>query len=438
MKKALDLLELQKEILSAKDSDALAFTAVNGLYKLLPYKQAVFWTGPVHAAGFVQISGNADIDPKGAFAYWLKTILKRYAPQEGRIFRKIDLKDIEERDRSDWQNFAAPHAAILVFKSGKGEVLGGLWLERDHEFTDADKTILKELHAPFSTVLSLQKLRGKKSLSSGWRQMTRYKKMILFLLVALFFVPVRLSITAPAEIISADPYIITPAINGNVEEVLVRPGDVIEEGAVLIRLEAQDLESEKRAAEQDLKLAETKLAGLRRQALLDPEKKAELEALRADIELKQIELDYAVQRLGRTTLKAPGAGVAVFSDSSALEGKPVMPGERLMQIADASKAELFVRIPSDSLIPIEADVPIRFYTNVDPLDTREATIRSIGYQAGADPDGLLTYKLRASLPDDYTPRIGWKGTAKIYGGWSVLGYAILRRPLIALRDVTGL
>jgi hypothetical protein len=51
-----------------------------------------------------------------------------------------------------------------------------------------------------------------------------------------------------------------------------------------------------------------------------------------------------------------------------------------------------------------------------------------------------SYRLRADIEngDPQHARIGLKGTARIKGGWSVLAYEILRRPLATLRAWTGI
>ena len=114
-------------------------------------------------------------------------------------------------------------------------------------------------------------------------------------------------------------------------------------------------------------------------------------------------------------------------------------GEKLMLIANPNDTELLIRIPIDSLLPISEKSKTSFYLNVTPLSSYCATIKSIGYQASPDPDGLLTYKMRADIKQkDKDLRIGWKGTAKIKSNWSILGYAVLRKPLIALRNLLGL
>jgi len=58
----------------------------------------------------------------------------------------------------------------------------------------------------------------------------------------------------------------------------------------------------------------------------------------------------------------------------------------------------------------------------------------------ATPEGVPSYRLRADIQnaDAGLARIGLKGTARIKGGWSVLGYEILRRPLATVRAFLGL
>jgi len=52
--------------------------------------------------------------------------------------------------------------------------------------------------------------------------------------------------------------------------------------------------------------------------------------------------------------------------------------------------------------------------------------------------GVLSYRLKASFGDGQPPpRIGLKGTAKVYGQRVSLFYFLMRRPLAAVRQVVG-
>ena len=62
-------------------------------------------------------------------------------------------------------------------------------------------------------------------------------------------------------------------------------------------------------------------------------------------------------------------------------------------------------------------------------------LRNAGKYTMAD---VLAYRLKARLTGEELPRIGLKGTARIYGEPVPLAYAVFRRPFAALRQWAGL
>ena len=55
------------------------------------------------------------------------------------------------------------------------------------------------------------------------------------------------------------------------------------------------------------------------------------------------------------------------------------------------------------------------------------------------PDGIMAYRLKAVFPGaDPRIRVGLRGTAKVYGGETVLIVYLLRRPLGVMRVWLGL
>ena len=156
-------------------------------------------------------------------------------------------------------------------------------------------------------------------------------------------------------------------------------------------------------------------------------------------EVKEIsEKKFAAELLAQSEIRAARDGVAIFSDANGLRGKPVRTGEQIMLLADPQDSELLIRIPVEAMIQINEDVPATFFLNVSPLGFRDAKYDSISYQASLDPDGLLTYKVRARFDKDGTvPRVGWTGTGKVYGHRTIMAYNIFRRPLVTLRRKLG-
>ncbi len=436
MDKALDFLDLQKQALTANSHKALEFIIVNQTHNIVPYKQALFFQDTGTGMEIRASSGNATVDEKGPYALWVKNIVKKSLGADERPVR-LDKGALQEDQKKDWEKWCSDYVLILELRNKDNERLGALWLERDEPFKDAEAAILNEIKIAWETALSLFMASENKGFLALWKNLNTHRKFIWLGLLVLSLLPVRQTVTAPAEIVAHNPMVASAPYDGVLKTVLVSPGDSVKEGQVLAEMEYENLEAQAQAARQELETARASLSRLTREALSAPEKKADLNVLKAQIEAKQIEYDYARTMLERSEIKSPRDGVAIFSDANEWQGKPIVTGESIMEISAPDDIDLLVRIPVDNIMPFSQTMAVRFYPNVTPLKSMKGHIKTVGYQASPDSDGLLTYKVRATLQDKAGMRIGWKGTAKIKGDWTVLAYTILRRPLIALRQLGG-
>ena len=109
-----------------------------------------------------------------------------------------------------------------------------------------------------------------------------------------------------------------------------------------------------------------------------------------------------------------------------------------MLLADPGTPAMLINLPVADAIALEAGAPVKLYLSAHPLSSIEGKITETSYQAITTPEGVAAYRLRASIegpsPD---ARLGLRGTAKVSGGWVVLGYYLMRRPLAALRAWSG-
>lgn len=443
MEKLLTLLDLHKQASMAPDTKSFEFAALNQTHKLVPYKQAVSWTRTDLGIKIEGVSGNVSLDQNGSYAQWLKKHLKKHTvpelaenPENNVLCYSHD--NMAPADQADWKEYASAHGAAITFRTPQDGILGGLWLERDKAFDDMEKILLEEISLLYAQTLSLLKLREKARFLSFYKRLKKHKAILWVVLIALCFLPVRLSITAPAEIVAQSPTVITVPYDGVLDKIMVKPGETIRPDQILFEMDRTELDGEIKSSEQALKTAQKNLSRIRRESLREPEKKADITKLSSEIEARKIEYNHARQLIEKSTMRATKPGVAIFSDSNDFEGRPVRTGEKVMVIADPENIELLIKVPMDNMVPISKEDAVSFYLNVSPLQGYEAEIISMGYQAGIDPDGLLTYKIRARILDQSDIRIGWKGTAKIKGEWSILSYSILRRPLAIFRHITGL
>jgi biotin carboxyl carrier protein len=444
MDKALTLLHLQKQALQAEGLDAAVFVMINRTLNLIPYEQGVFFKSGENGIRAHAISGNAIIDPKGPYSQFFNRIfgdLLKTNTQENSFCIILDEKSFTGADAEDWQELSLAHNLLLVLRTPHDDVLGCVLFQRAKRFEQAEMAVLEELGAGYAAALALHRARAEQKRFSGFfhsQGMSRKsKRYALLALIALALFPVRLSITAPAEIIAQDSKAITAPFAGMIEDVTVRPGDSVKKGDILAQMSKEELEAAEQSALQALELARISLSRARRESLADPDKKYEISRLQGEIKTREIEYNYAKTLMERATITSPQNGLALFADANSLKGKPVSAGQIIMMIADDRAPELLIRVPVDAMIPLDENAKGGFYPSAKPLSSYKAELLGTTYQASADPDGLMTYKIRARLNDTGDLKIGWKGTAKLYGGWSILSYAVLRRPLLALRNLTG-
>lgn len=427
MEKLFTLLELQHQAQAAQSRDALLHIIVNETHKLVPYTQAVFWSTLGLSLKLEKVSGNADIDPQSMYAADLK---KNIRQESAKI-------DITVTNLNPEQH--GSHGAVLYFRTQEEGLLGGLWLENAAPYSDAEKRILEELSGIYGQCLALWSLRSHAAFLGSWKKIKHGKVLALAAAALLIFLPVRMTITAPAEIVAREAQIVTIPFDGMIGDVHVRPGDTVKEGQNVASMDQQAIQAQIDMAQQEMMVVQSGLSRVQRESLASPDKKMNMIQLQEEIESKRIAYDYAVSMKERSDIAASRSGIAIFSDVHSVRGKPARTGDKIMMIADPQDYEVLIRVPAEAMVPIDQSSDAELFLSVSPLSSYDIKVNNIGYQAGPDADGLLTYKVTASLDGKHKDmRIGWKGTAKIKGEWTILSYAILRRPILSLRNLTGL
>ncbi len=428
--KIISLLDIQKQARDAKNIAELGFVVTNKTQNLISYDNAIFWTANNLKITLEAISGNSILDKDSPYAQYVVSEIKKYIQN---TTQKTIQKITPEKNEND---FVAKNITIVPMKSQDKDIIGGLWIERQDDLTQPQQELLSELSEGYSLCLSLIKHR-QNSIFSFINFSSLKLRYIVIASIVIFLFPVRLNITAPAEIIASSTHVITMPYDAPLNKIMIKPGDNVNEGDLLATIDKTLIQSQKDSAEQVLKNARSALSRAGFESLQSGEKKSDLQLLRSEIKTKTIEFNYANDLLAKADIKSPVSGVAIFSDASSLQGKPMRMGERIMTIANPNDIELLIRVPAQSIIPIEIGENVSYFLNTSPLSSQNASVRTIGYQADTDEDGLLTYKIRATIHSDNAVRIGWKGTAKIKGQWSIFGYSLMRRPLIALRNLAG-
>jgi multidrug resistance efflux pump len=422
-------LGLEKQARQAASTEQLAFAMVNDGQALFGFRHAALLI-----AGKVQaLTGISVVEPNAPFVAFVERAAGRMLGQ-GALDQtcSVDAAMLDEQSRADWLALSAPQACWVPLKDRQGEIFGGLWLAREHPFNEAELTLLTQLGDTYAHAwLALQPRKP-------WRLRWPKKKLLAIAggLCFLLLIPVRQSVLAPAEVVPQGGRVVAAPLDGVIAEFLVKPNQSVAAGDLLVRFDATSLKAQADVAERALGVAEAELKANTQRAFADAESSSRIDLLAARVEQKRAERDYARQLLARGEVRAERAGIAVFADAERWTGKPVQTGERLMQIADPAQAELRIELPVGDAIALQPGAEVALFLDSDPLNRHAARLERAAYEAQGTAAGQLAYRLDAAFLDA-PPRIGLRGTAKLFGDRAPLAYYLLRRPLAAARQSLG-
>ncbi|WP_172828144.1 efflux RND transporter periplasmic adaptor subunit [Pseudomonas fluorescens] len=434
----LELDALRDKAMAADSLNSLAFSMANDLYPLLQFHQALVFAQRESSLELLNVSGLSRPSEDSPYLVWLRRASRWVAAQ---------VPDAEPV----WlaQETAAPPADIA---EGWNEWWpSGLWCIPLHDRDNQRLGLLILLLEQEPPAVLWQHLKGLVATwAYCWSALTRRKRfrrwrpnrkqllLVAIVLAALLLLPVRQTALAPTEIVSRQAQIISSPIDGVIEKIQVRPNQPVGAGTPLFSLDETTLRSRAEVLGKEVAVADAELQAASQRAFDNPQSKSELTLLAGRAQQRRAELAAVQAQLKRTQVLSPRGGVAVFSDPNDWLGKPVVTGERIMQVADPAQPAMLIQLAVADAIALEPGAEVTLFLTAYPLTPLKGQILETSYQARPSDEGVVAYRLLASI--DGTPehaRLGLHGTAKIYGGRVMLGYYLLRRPLATLRAWSG-
>lgn len=424
------ILALQGQARAAADVDRLAYVMVNDAQPLFGYRHAALLiAGKVRA-----LTGISRVEPHAPFVAFVENAAAQLHKQGCSAQAQVVAPDsLNEQIRADWQSLSTVAVFWLPLLDRQGQPFGGLWIAREQPWSEAEQALLLQLGSCYSHAwLALQPRKP-------WRLRWPRRKVLAVVTAAalLLVLPVRQSVLAPAEVVPLSGRVVAAPLDGVIAEFKVKPNQQVTAGDLLVSFDATSLEAQADVAERSLDVAEAEFKANAQRAFSVAEAKARLDLLAARVEQKRAERDYARELLARSEVRAERDGIAVFADAQRWTGKPVQTGERLMEIADPHQAELRIELAVGDAIDLALGAEVALFLDSDPLNRHPARLERLAYEAQTSAAGQLAYRLDASFAAT-PPRIGLRGTAKLFGQRVPLALFLLRRPLAALRQRLGL
>ena len=470
--------QLEARARAANTPAELAFSIANDSFGLLGFRQAFVMAGSGKQARLFTLSGLAVPAEDSPYLIWLRrswswmqdqldskagwlpspalaTTDTPSEPNSPAASIKPPAEEAPEAAQQDTQPKAPPPTEVIdgwlewwpeglfavPLRQRDGVILAWAGFLMEQEPSALQKQALAHLATLWG--YSWEMLGGKPRLSlrERWQGLGRKRHAIWAALAIICLFPVRQSALAPAEIVALDATTIASPLDGVVKTFHVRPSQPIKAGDLLMSLDDTTLRNRLEVATQSVAVADAEWMAASQKAFDNFQSKGELTQLQGRAQEKRAELAAVQSQLTRIEVRAPHDGIAVFGSADDWLGRPVVTGERIMQVANPKSAGVLIYLPVADALVLDEKAAVKLFLTVKPLSPLSATVTETSYQASLSPDNVSSYRLRATLDEGQSlddTRIGLHGTAKISGGWVVLSYYLLHRPLATAREWSGL
>ena len=436
----LALLQLESQVRKAQTVKELCFLLANETRRLVDFRQAcIFSINPNgRARGRVEaVSSVAVVDRNAPMINWIERVISELWDQgslqaPGTLSSTSCSTDLQR----DWKSFAFPHVLWCPLIRVDQQVIGGLWLTRETPWQEGEVQLIRRFAE--TVAHAWQALGGTKRRVKNWKVLKKWIWGVLVVLMAAMWLPVRLSTLAPVEVVPRDPSVVTAPLDGVLGDILVHPNTLVQTGQTLFRYEDTKFRNQFEVAEKNLSVTWMEYRKVSQGAFTDHDTGAGMPVQASEVRLKEAERDYAWDMLQKVEVKSSRTGIVIFTDKSEWIGKPVVVGERIMEVANPKEFELKIDLPVEDAIVLREGAEVEVFLNANPLRAIPAQLIHASYHASILPTNVLAYRVEAEFtesPEDI--RIGWQGTAKIYGEPVTLFFYLFRRPLGVLRQTLG-
>jgi hypothetical protein len=435
------LLQLEQRARSASRQE-LPFVMLNETKSLISYQQAVLWQPePGDRGKVLGISGVAVPDAGSPLVAWLQSALPDAPLSQGNgVLQHFQRSELDARAGTEWPQQLPEQVLWVPLIGPADDLVAVLLFFRAEPWSEADLQLFGYLADAFGHSYAYTRTAYRPRVpESGWRRKKIWVWIGMVTLVLLGLLPTRQSVLAPAEVVPREPTLVRAPLDGVVDRFFVKPNEPVAAGQLLFALDDTQLKSRLNVTEKTREIARTEYMQAAQQAFADPQANAMLAVLQGRVRQQTADVEYLNSLLERIQVHAPKEGIAIFDDPDDWEGRPVSIGQKIMVIADPEVIELEISLPVNDAITLKTGGEVSFFLNVTPTRPLDARLTFASYSSFITPENTAAYRLNAAFEDPVArPRIGLKGTAKLYGERSLFALWMLRKPLSIARRWLGI
>lgn len=432
------LIGLEKKSREARTQDELNFVVVNETRQIIDFVNSyLLLKTPTDKYHVKAVSDLATVDRTAPLVTFVENIIN---DQKNTNLKEIQNLEVDKISRilkiKKPKNIPDNILLIPIFSPQRG-LQGFLITTRNEKFNDNEVELARHLSVTYGHAYNtfLTDFSIKDFLKKNFTGKRSW--IIILSIIFILVIPIKITSTAPVEVVPKNPRLITAPFDGVVKNIIVNNNDKINSGDLLIQIEDTDLKNSFNLAKQSLQVAEKELLRSRQFSFSNNEEKARLAELMAQVDLKKAEVESTSERLKNSKIYADKDGIAIVDQKNNWQGRPVSVGEKIITIANPEKVEFLIWLPvKDSLI-IKENTDVKVFLDINPIKPLKGKLKRASYQSSLSPEEVLSYQISASFEGEEIPRIGLRGTAKIYGSRVTLFYYLFRKPITFVRQLIG-
>ncbi len=305
-------------------------------------------------------------------------------------------------------------------KNQQGEVIGAWIILGSREVLERPDTatFLRACQASLGSCLQLWQhaergvfyrlTRRLTGLSRSWRSLTIIGAAIALAVVLAFPVSYKVSCDCTLQPVTRR-YVAAP-FAGILEKSVVAPGDLVQVGDTLARLDGREIRLEMAGVTADYNRARKQSDAARATHQLAEAQQAKLEMERLDLKTRLL-----TDRAKHLEIKSPLAGIIVSGDLERAEGVPVSIGQTLFEVAPLQQMTLELAVPEDELAYVDVGAAVQIRLDAYPGEKRTGQITRIHPRAELRNGGSVFVAELTLDNSEGRLRPGMNGTGKIAG-----------------------
>lgn len=431
------LLQYEHNLKACDNEKELYYSIVNQTRELVDYEQAVLFTVDLgRKPKVIAVSDIVTVDNTSPFIQFMQDLLKDIFIKKIDTLKVIDINsELSESTKTQLLEYCPPNILFVPLKLIKNsvEIEYFLVLTKNTSFEKKELEILNYISSSIKYALfamSRSTIFTKLKNYNFKNSYFIYGAIVIFLAM---FIPVRMNVIAPCTIEPKKPFIVTSPIDGVIKDIKVNSNDIVKKEQFLVKLEDIDLKNSYEVALRKLDTIKAELYSAKQASFYDTDKKGQIKRLQEEVKLNEAEVEFSKSQLEKTDIYSNQEGIVIIDNPNEWKGKPVVTGERILSIANPDNIEIKIMLSVNDAIFLKENADVTLFLDNRVFESWGAKVTSISYKPELTPEQTIAYKISADLIDseenEELPKIGLRGTAKIYSEKVTLFFYLLENQL---------